>query len=146
MKQEKELLTINQVSKKVGISKSRLREYEQENLIKPKRNPKSRYRLYSNEDIIQIKIIHDLIHNRGLTITAIKYIVNSVNCWRLFNCWKWKCPAYNNIMKVCWEVTNMNQDNECYGDCTRCIRFLNKDNSFNIEGLIRPNKLKSRNV
>ena len=70
--------TISNVSKKLKIQPHVLRFWEKKfNFIKPKKNHSGR-RYYSNQDIITLEIIKDLLHNKGYTITgAINYMKNN---------------------------------------------------------------------
>ena len=70
--------TISNVSKKLNIPPHVLRFWEKKfNFLKPKKNLTGR-RYYSNQDIVNLEIIQDLLHNKGFTITgAIKYLKNN---------------------------------------------------------------------
>ena len=70
--------TISNVSKKLKIPPHVLRFWEKKfNFIKPKKNQTGR-RYYSNQDILNLEIIKDLLHNKGYTIAgAIKYMKNN---------------------------------------------------------------------
>ena len=70
--------TISNVSKKLKVPTHVLRFWEKKfNFIKPKKNQTGR-RYYSNQDIINLEIIKDLLHNKGYTIAgAIKYMKNN---------------------------------------------------------------------
>ncbi len=72
--------TISNVSKKLKIPPHVLRFWEKKfNFIKPKKSETGR-RYYSNQDIINLEIIKDLLHEKGYTISgAIKYMKNSNN-------------------------------------------------------------------
>ena len=67
--------TISNVSKKLKVPTHVLRFWEKKfNFIKPKKNQTGR-RYYSNQDIVNLEIIKDLLHNKGYTITgAIKFM------------------------------------------------------------------------
>ena len=67
--------TISNVSKKLKIPPHVLRFWEKKfNFIKPKKSKTGR-RYYSNQDILNLEIIQDLLHNKGYTISgAIKFI------------------------------------------------------------------------
>ncbi|MDC3063959.1 MerR family transcriptional regulator [Alphaproteobacteria bacterium] len=67
--------TISNVSKKLKIAPHVLRFWEKKfSFIKPKKSQTGR-RYYSNQDIVNLEIIKDLLHNKGYTITgAIKFI------------------------------------------------------------------------
>ena len=70
--------TISNVSKKLKIPPHVLRFWEKKfNFIKPKKSKTGR-RYYSNQDILNLEIIQDLLHNKGYTISgAIKFIKNN---------------------------------------------------------------------
>ena len=72
--------TISNVSKKLRIPAHVLRFWEKKfNFVKPKKSESGR-RYYSNQDIINLEIIKDLLHEKGYTISgAIKYMKNSNN-------------------------------------------------------------------
>ena len=70
--------TISNVSKKLKVPTHVLRFWEKKfNFIKPKKNQTGR-RYYSNQDIVNLEIIKDLLHNKGYTISgAIKHMKNN---------------------------------------------------------------------
>ena len=70
--------TISNVSKKLNIPPHVLRFWEKKfNFVKPKKSQSGR-RYYSNQDIVNLEIIQDLLHNKGYTISgAIKFIKNN---------------------------------------------------------------------
>ena len=70
--------TISNVSKKLKVPTHVLRFWEKKfNFIKPKKNQTGR-RYYSNQDIVNLEIIKDLLHNKGYTIAgAIKHMKNN---------------------------------------------------------------------
>ena len=70
--------TISNVSEKLKIPAHVLRFWEKKfSFIKPKKNQTGR-RYYSNQDMVNLEIIKDLLHNKGYTIAgAIKYMKNN---------------------------------------------------------------------
>ena len=70
--------TISNVSKKLNIPPHVLRFWEKKfNFVKPKKSETGR-RYYSNQDIVNLEIIKDLLHEKGYTISgAIKYMKNN---------------------------------------------------------------------
>lgn len=70
--------TISNVSKKLKIPPHVLRFWEKKfNFVKPKKSETGR-RYYSNQDIVNLEIIKDLLHEKGYTISgAIKYMKNN---------------------------------------------------------------------
>ena len=78
MKENSSYYTISNVSEKLSIPPHVLRFWEKKfNFVKPKKSQTGR-RYYSNQDIVNLEIIKDLLHNKGYTIPgAIKYIKNN---------------------------------------------------------------------
>ena len=72
--------TISNVSKKLKIAPHVLRFWEKKfNFVKPKKSETGR-RYYSNQDIVNLEIIKDLLHEKGYTISgAIKFMKNNNN-------------------------------------------------------------------
>ena len=70
--------TISNVSKKLKIPPHVLRFWEKKfNFVKPKKSETGR-RYYSNQDLVNLEIIKDLLHEKGYTISgAIKYMKNN---------------------------------------------------------------------
>ena len=70
--------TISNVSKKLNIPSHVLRFWEKKfSFLKPKKSQTGR-RYYSNQDLVNLEIIQDLLHNKGYTIAgAIRYIKNN---------------------------------------------------------------------
>ena len=57
-------MKINEVEKRVGITKKSIRFYEQEGLLHPERNKENGYRDYSDEDVeilLKIKFLRKLL-------------------------------------------------------------------------------------
>ena len=69
---EKVFYSIGEVSEMFDLPTSTLRYWEQEfTMLNPKRNSKGT-RYYTKKDIDQIKLIHQLVKERGLTIKGAK--------------------------------------------------------------------------
>ena len=68
--------SIGEVAKMFDLNESTLRYWEQEfACLKPKTKGTGKVRQYSDKDIEQIKIIHNLVKVRGFKITAAKKIL-----------------------------------------------------------------------
>ncbi|MFH1068238.1 MAG: MerR family transcriptional regulator [Candidatus Glassbacteria bacterium] len=120
---------IGKVSTHLQITRKRIREYEKEGLIKPRRVRKSNYRLYDEFDVRRIEQIQQLIHERGFTLSGLKYLLALAPCWELFPCAeKTNCLAYNYPHRRCWELKQAeNGGCNCMGDCDRCPIFLGRN-------------------
>ena len=70
--------SISEVAKMFGLNESTLRYWEQEfPYLKPKTKGPSKVRQYSEKDIEQIRLIHNLVKVRGFKLAAAKKIINS---------------------------------------------------------------------
>lgn len=69
--------SVDEVSKKLNISKYTLRYYDKMNLISPKRGDNN-YRYYSKENIIDLKYI-GVMKYAGFTLEEMKEILNNKN-------------------------------------------------------------------
>ena len=69
-----------------GLSPRTLRIYEEERLIRPFRRSEAGQRLYSNQDILWIKCIRELVHEHSLTTTAIRRLLDLIPCWEVKRC------------------------------------------------------------
>jgi len=119
---------INDVSRRVGLSQKRIRDYEKGGLIKPEREPRTNNRRYSESDINQILRVKELIHDHGFTVTCLRYFLASAPCWVIFGCAeKETCPAGKDPHRPCYEVfKNVDSDN-ALKDCKHCPIYLNRD-------------------
>ena len=70
--------SISEVAKMFGLNESTLRYWEQEfPYLKPKTKGPSKVRQYTEKDIEQIRLIHNLVKVRGFKLAAAKRIINS---------------------------------------------------------------------
>lgn len=61
-----------------GLNESTLRYWEQEfPYLKPKTSGPSKIRQYQDKDIEQIRLIHNLVKERGFKLAAAKKIINA---------------------------------------------------------------------
>ena len=67
-------MTIKEVEKQTGLTRSNIRFYEKEKLIEPSRNDKNGYRDYSEKDIEEIKKIAYL-RTLEISVEDIRYII-----------------------------------------------------------------------
>ncbi|MBP3512356.1 MAG: MerR family transcriptional regulator [Prevotella sp.] len=70
--------SISEVAQMFELNESTLRYWEQEfPYLKPKTKGPSKVRQYTEKDIEQIRLIHNLVKVRGFKIAAAKKIINS---------------------------------------------------------------------
>ncbi len=122
----RDMYLINEVSREVNLSQKRIREYEKEGFIKPLRAPHTNNRLYSDFDVLQIKRINHLIHERGFTLACLRNLLVLAPCWNIFDCRKkHECPAYGEPHNRCYE-TRLEKATLCPGPCEQCAVFINR--------------------
>ncbi len=80
------LYAISAAAQRVGLSARTLRVYGQEGLIRPARRPGSDQRLYSEQDLVWIRCISELIHGHSLTTAGIRRLLDLIPCWEIKRC------------------------------------------------------------
>jgi hypothetical protein len=68
----------------VGLSARTLRIYEEEGLIRPTR--RGEQRVYSDQDLVWIRCISELIHGHSLTTAGIRRLLDLIPCWEVKHC------------------------------------------------------------
>ena len=117
---------ISTVSREVDLSQKTIREYEKMGLVKPRREPRTNNRIYSDFDIAQIRQVSHLIHNEGFTLPCLKRLLQLAPCWHVFDCdAKEECSAYNAPYKPCYE-TRETLETHCDESCDYCAIYVNR--------------------
>jgi DNA-binding transcriptional MerR regulator len=80
------LYPISLAAQQVGLSARTLRSYEEEGLLRPARKPEGDQRLYSDQDLIWIRCIGELIHGHSLTTAGIRRLLDLIPCWEIKRC------------------------------------------------------------
>ncbi len=112
------VISIGTLAKKVGLSVSAIRKYEEEGLIISHRSD-SGHRLFSYEDIERLRTIQHLIKNLGFNIEGIRRMEAILPCWDLLPCTEEirnNCMAFKGSTKPCWMIKDAHctvQGNEC---------------------------------
>lgn len=118
--------SISHVSKIVNLSQKTIRDYEKMGLIKPRRQPRTNNRIYSDFEIEQIQHISHLIHKDGFTLPCIQRIMRLSPCWNIFECKvKENCPAFQYATTPCYAVRK-EKGTLCKGSCEQCGIFINR--------------------
>lgn len=84
MKENKALLTIGMAAEMLDVHPRTLRNYEDAGLISPKRKGKWRY--YTLRDIQWIECLREMIHTHGVSINAVKKLLQFTPCWNIVDC------------------------------------------------------------
>lgn len=70
--------SIGEVAQMFGVNESTLRYWEQEfPFLKPKTSGPSKVRQYTEKDIEQVRLIHNMVKVRGFKIAAAKKMINA---------------------------------------------------------------------
>ena len=116
---------INEVSRRVGLSQKRIREYEKGGLIRPAREPRTNNRRYTEADIFQILRVKELIHEHGFTLACLRFFLASAPCWVIFDCAeKETCLSATASRAPCYEVVKKAGGHGGLKDCRNCPIYL----------------------
>lgn len=117
----KPVYSIGVVADLLDISVHTIRLYENEGLIIPYKKD-SKHRLYSQNDVLRLKCIMDLIREKKFSIAAIKAFYSLIPCWKIVNCktaQRNACEAYHGYLLPCW--TYKHKGNICaLQECNQC--------------------------
>ena len=78
--------TLRVASSRVGLCPRTLRIYEEAGLVSPARIGNNDQRLYSDQDLQWLRCIRDMIHGEGLTVVAIRRLLDFAPCWEVRRC------------------------------------------------------------
>jgi len=82
--EKKAIFTIGIAAQMLDVHPRTLRIYEEEGLIKPQRKGKWRY--YTMNDIKWIECLREMIHDHGISIAAVKKLLQYTPCWNITDC------------------------------------------------------------
>ena len=82
--EKKAIFTIGIAAQMLEVHPRTLRIYEQEGLITPMRKGKWRY--YNMNDIKWIECLREMIHEHGISIAAVKKLLQYTPCWNIIDC------------------------------------------------------------
>ena len=82
--EKKAIFTIGVAAQMLDVHPRTLRIYEQEQLIRPMRKGKWRY--YTMNDVKWIECLREMIHEHGISIAAIKKLLQYTPCWNICDC------------------------------------------------------------
>ena len=80
------LYALKVAASRIGLSPRTLRLYEEAGLIAPARTGGNDQRLYSDQDLHWLRCIRDMIHEEGLTVVAIRRLLDLIPCWEIRHC------------------------------------------------------------
>ena len=82
--EKKAVFTIGIAARMLDVHPRTLRIYEEEGLIKPLRKGKWRY--FTMKDIEWIECLREMIHEHGISIAAVKKLLQYTPCWNITDC------------------------------------------------------------
>ena len=153
---EDPVISIGVLARRVGLSVSAVRRYENEGLIIAHRMG-SGHRLFSHEDIDRVRHIRHMIADLGLNFEGIRRMQALLPCWDLLPCSaedRTSCPACRDSARPCWMHKKLRcapRGDECrdcvvyrFGSlCTQDVKhLLHDENGFEdtgaaIQGLLQ---------
>lgn len=138
-------MLINEVEYKVGLSKKSIRYYEENGLLKPKRNEENDYRVYSDDDIRKLRVIK-FLRELGVSINELKKL-NS-NDISLQECMKERIrkikseeEKYQKVKNICLELL---ESDEVFSNLN-VPEYFEKLNILNKEGFTMRNTNTNKN-
>jgi MerR family transcriptional regulator/heat shock protein HspR len=98
-----------------------IRQYIDTGLLIPYKLESKRH-LFSQYDISRLKLIRELIHEKGLNFAGVRTLMAMVPCWALRNCSESdqkSCDAYAENFQPCWMASD--KGSLCKNDnCRNC--------------------------
>jgi MerR family transcriptional regulator/heat shock protein HspR len=84
IREDKAIFTIGTAAKMLELHPRTLRIYEKEGLIQPQR--KGQWRYFTMDDIHWVECLRTMIHEQGISIAAIKKLLQYTPCWNVAEC------------------------------------------------------------
>jgi len=113
--------TLGVAAQLAGIPAHSIRQYIDNGLLIPYKLESNRH-LFSQNDISRLKLIQELIHERGLNFAGVRTLMAMVPCWALRNCSledQKSCDAHTENFQPCWMVSE--KGSLCKNDnCRNC--------------------------
>lgn len=122
--------TLSIASQLSDIPAHSIRQYIDRGLLIPFKLDSKRH-LFSQNDIIRLKNIHILIHDKGLNFAGIRAMMSLIPCWAIRQCPesdRLSCGAYTGNSEPCWESSQKGRmcKNENCRECEVYIRISNE--------------------
>ncbi len=123
----KPLFTMKQVTQETGFDANLIRHYEREGLVSPYRNPVNNHRMFTRDEIEWLKTIYRLLHEFGLNIEGIRFLLTVNECWKSRECPetnKSSCQAFLQRNFPCWYLKPEINCCPTNQDCYNCINYI----------------------
>jgi len=82
--EKKAIFTIGVAAQMLDVHPRTLRIYEEDELIRPMRKGKWRY--FTMNDVKWVECLRSMIHEHGISIAAIKKLLQYTPCWNIADC------------------------------------------------------------
>ena len=122
------LYTLGVASQLSEIPAHSIRQYIDMGLLIPFKLESKRH-LFSQTDVRRLKIIQELIHERGLNFAGLRTMMAMVPCWAVRKCSEsdqQACSAYTENFLPCWMASQ--KGSKCKNvDCRNCEVYHSMD-------------------
>ncbi len=81
---DRAVFTIGMVAEMLNVHPRTIRNYEANGLISPRR--KGLWRYYTMRDVQWIECLREMIHRQGVSINAVKKLLQYTPCWNITDC------------------------------------------------------------
>lgn len=113
--------TLGVASQLSGIPAHSIRQYIDEGLLIPFKL-ESRRHLFSQYDINRLKLIRNLLREKGLNFAGVRTLLAMIPCWKVRDCpesVRYNCGAYSENFNPCWMASEKGSicKNESCRDC-----------------------------
>jgi len=129
--EEQPVYTIGTISELIGEHPETLRVWERRGLIHP--NRAGSHRKYSNQDLLRLRFIKELMEDKGLNIAGVLQVTGMYTCWDRKTCKGGSVRNSSvpvNVSKPCWKLSGtfclaIEDKSEFCQSCemvTKCVR------------------------
>ncbi len=130
--------TLSIASQLSDIPAHSIRQYIDRGLLIPFKLDSKRH-LFSPNDILRLKNIHILIHEKGLNFAGIRAMMALIPCWAMRQCSesdRQSCGGYTESSLPCWESSQKGRmcKNE---NCRECIVYNRISNEIDLKTVLK---------
>ena len=137
LENNKPVYTLGVASELADIPSHSIRQYIDMGLIIPFKLESKRH-LFSQSDIGRLKLIRELIHDKGLNFAGVRTMMAMVPCWALRKCSEKdqeSCDAYSANFLPCWMASQ--KGSLCKNmDCRNCEVYHAVDQEAGIKSVL----------
>ncbi len=132
------LFTLGITSQLSEIPAHSIRQYIDEGLIIPFKLESKRH-LFSRNDIDRLKLIRNLIRDKGLNFSGVRAMMAMIPCWSIRGCpeeERSSCGGYTSNFQPCWEASEKGR--HCRNEnCRDCVAYLSLDMDTGIKSVLK---------